>query len=79
MTNTPFNEYFNAGQLEQKIAFIEKINQCTGYVGDSISDSSAKKAFYVQHISERTTLLQQAKMLRDCVNAVKVIVTHAQS
>ena len=58
--------------------FIEKTNQFTGFIGDSITDSSAKKAFFVQHIAERTTLLHQAKMLRDCVNAVKAIVTPAQ-
>ena len=78
MTNTQFTEYFNGGDAAQKIAFIEKTNQCTGFVGDSITDSSAKKAFYVQYIAERTSLLQQAKMLRDCVNAVKAIVTPAQ-
>ena len=60
MTNAQFSDYFYAGEVEQKIAFIEKINQYTGFVGDSITDSSAKQAFYVQHISERTSLLQQA-------------------
>ena len=79
MTNAQFTDYFNAGDDDQKWAFIEKINQCTGFVGDSITDSSAKKAFHVQHIAERNTLLQQAKMLRECVNALKSIVTPAQT
>ena len=70
--------YFNGGDAVQKLSFIEKINQCTGFVGDSIIDSTAKKAWYVQHIAERTSLLEQAKMLRGCVNAVKAIVTPAQ-
>ena len=78
MTNAQFTAYFNAGDPEDKRVFIEKINQCTGFVGDSILDATAKKAWYVQHIAGCSFLLELAKMLGECVNAVKAIVTPAQ-
>ena len=78
MANAQFNAWFNAGDAEQKTLFLGKINQCTGAIGESIIDSTAKKAWYVQHIAERPSLIGQARMLREWVTVVKTIVTPTQ-
>ena len=70
--------YDGAGEAADKKFFLEKINVCTGVIGESILDTQAKKARHVEHTKVRTTLLQQALMLRDCVFAVRDIVKPEQ-
>ena len=60
VTAAQFSAYFNAGDEAEKKMFLEKINVCTGVVGESVIDTQAKKARHAQHTKVRTTLLQQA-------------------
>ena len=55
--------------------YMESPNQCTGIVGESIHDATAKKAWYGQHIAVRQSQLEQAQMLRECMAAVRAKVT----
>ena len=73
MTDAYFTAIVNGGDAAAKKFFIGKINHCIGVVGESIVNSTAKKAGHVEHIRTRAALLEQAKMLRDCVFAVKTL------
>ena len=79
MTDEAFDAYFNAiNNAVIKKDLLEKINQCTGVVGESILYSTVKKAWYVEHTKDRPSLLEQARMLHECVRAVKNIVKPTQ-
>ena len=78
ITDEEFDAYF-AGNNNANIRkeFLKCLNQCTGIVGESILDSTAKKAWFVQHTAVRLALIEQARMLRECVEAVKAKVTRS--
>ena len=78
MANAEFYAHFLAitSNVIRK-EYIKSLNQCTGIVGESIIDSTAKKAWYGQHIAVRLTLIEQARMLRECMSAVRAKVTPA--
>ena len=80
ITDAAFDAYFNAiNNPTVKQDLLDKINQCTGLVGESILDSTAKKAWHGKHTKDRPSLLEQARMLRKCVLAVKNIVKPTKS
>ena len=76
MTATQISAYFNAGYEAEKKFFLEKINVCTGVVGESLLYTRARQACNVctAHKKARSTLIEQAHILRDCVFAVRGIV-----
>ena len=79
MIDAEFDAYFagiNHANIRKK--FLKSFNQCTGIVGESILDSTAKKAWFVQHTAVRLTLIEQARMLRECMTAVKAKATQSQ-
>ena len=79
MTDADYDAYFNAiNNPTVKKVLLDKINHCTGVVGESILDSTAKKAWHGEHTKDRPSLLEQARMLRECVLVVKNIVKPTQ-
>ena len=79
MTDIEFDTYFagiNHANIRKE--FLKCLNQCTGIVGESILDSTAKKAWFVQHTALRLALIEQARMLSECMAAVNAKVTQNQ-
>ena len=66
MSDEEFDVFFT-GVVHANIRkeLLNSINQCTGIVGESILDSTAKRAWYVQHTAVLLTLIEQARMLRE--------------
>ena len=74
-----FDAYFNViNHASIRKEFLKSLNQCTVIVGESILDSTAKKAWFVKHTAVRLALIEQARMLRECTAAVKAKVTQSQ-
>ena len=76
MEDEEFDDNFNAiSNVNIRKEFLKSLNQCTGIVGESILDSTAKKVWFVQHTAVCVTLIEQARMLRECMAAVRAKVT----
>ena len=78
MTDEESGDYFEGiNNASVRKELLKSLNQWTGIVGELIIDSTAKKAWYVQHTAVRVELIEQARMLRGCMSAVKAIVTQS--
>jgi hypothetical protein len=76
MTDEEFDDHFlsiNNNTIRKE--YMKHLNQCTGIIGESINDATAKKAWLIQHTSVRNELIEQARMLRECMAAVRAEVT----